>query len=260
MVRVALGVLPVLCLALFPGAKAETSQRGSFETSTSLTEIFAGEAVPDFGVMLAPDKQVDLQLYVPPAYHSGDPAGVIVYTSPFLSGDVPKDWEAVLARRNIIWVSAEGSGNGKPDVRRMAEAVLGLAYVRDHYSTSETRVFAAGLSRGGQVSGLVMEYFPDVFTGALYICGAENLGEVDERQLSLMAGNRYVFLTGSRDFARHRTRRAYHSYKDAGIEAVHLLEVAGMAHENPDAEMFEEALSFLDEASGIEQRLGEGAP
>ncbi|NHK27089.1 prolyl oligopeptidase family serine peptidase [Parvularcula flava] len=244
--------IPLLFAAIIfvTSASAQEAPRtGSFEASASLEQIFGAAEAPDVGRALPPDKPIQFQLYVPSTYDPANPPGVFVYTSPMRHGAVPDGWEGVLDEANLIWISAEKSGNGTPDVRRMSEAIAALALVRKDYVTAPGRSYASGLSRGGQITSLLVEYFPDVFDGALFVCGAEKLEVSDEAALAKMAQRRFVFLTGTQDFARFRMRDAYQAYLDAGLENSTFMEISGMDHRNPDAEDFAEALTFLDNRS-----------
>ncbi|HEY5775117.1 MAG TPA: hypothetical protein VIS57_03445, partial [Xanthomonadales bacterium] len=58
--------------------------------------------------------------------------------------------------------------------------------------------------------------------------------------------NRFVFLTGSKDFNRMETRRAHKRYLEAGAQHSKLIIVPGMAHKHPDAAILTEAIRFLD--------------
>ena len=60
-----------------------------------------------------------------------------------------------------------------------------------------------------------------------------------------MIQNRFVFLTGSRDFNLRETRQVYRRYLEAGAQHSKLIEVTGMAHELPDAAALDEALQYL---------------
>jgi len=240
--------LLIAAIVLVSTANAqEASITGNSELTASLEEVFGADEAPDVGRDLPPDKPIQFQLYVPGSYDPANPPGVFVYTSPMRHGAVPDGWEGMLDEHNLIWISVEKSGNGTPDVRRMTEAIAALALVRKEYATAPGRSYAAGMSRGGQITSLLMEYFPDVFDGAIFMCGAEYLDVTDEAVLAIMAQRRFVFLTGTQDFARFRMRDAYRSYLDAGLENTAYVEVVGMDHRLPDAKDFAEALAFLDD-------------
>ena len=61
-----------------------------------------------------------------------------------------------------------------------------------------------------------------------------------------MLRNRFVFLSGSKDFNRMQTRRVQQRYIEAGAAHTSLIIVPGMAHRRPDAHYLTEAILFLD--------------
>jgi len=65
-------------------------------------------------------------------------------------------------------------------------------------------------------------------------------------KLDRVRNNRYVFLTGKKDFNRAETRRVHRAYRRADVENVLLLEVAGMDHRMPPVEDLATAITFLD--------------
>jgi hypothetical protein len=66
------------------------------------------------------------------------------------------------------------------------------------------------------------------------------------RDMDRVLNNRYVFVTGSRDFNLNETRMVYNKYLKAGAKNS-LLEVeSGMSHELPSAKTLATALDFLD--------------
>ena len=94
---------------------------------------------------------------------------------------------------------------------------------------------------------MVAPEYPQVFKGAIFICGVNFWGNREPMRLATVQANRYVFLTGRKDFNRDETRSAYRSYKKAGAENVLLMDISGMDHRNPSAERLADAIAFLDD-------------
>jgi len=86
-----------------------------------------------------------------------------------------------------------------------------------------------------------------VFTGAIYICGVNYWKKSPKPRIDRLVQNRFVFLTGSKDFNRMETQTVYRRYLKAGAEHSMLLDIPGMSHELPDTAAILEALEFLDE-------------
>jgi len=119
------------------------------------------------------------------------------------------------------------------------------ALAKDHVF-DPGRIFVSGFSGGGKVASLVATQYPEVFTGALYICGVYFWKEDQTPNVERVLGNRFVFLSGSKDFNRMQTRRVQQRYIAAGAGHTRLIIVPGMAHRLPDAAHLTEALRFLD--------------
>ncbi len=195
--------------------------------------------------------------YVPPGYSSEKPAGLMVYVSPIKSGEIPEMWKSVLDRRNLIWVSASGSGNSMTPAQRISEATASLAFVAQEYELDELRIYIAGMSGGARIASIVAALHPDLFTGGLFFCGVNPWSESDAdpwledppQDLDTMRKNRYVFVSGTEDFKLAATARVYRVYKKAGIVDSKLIVIDGMGHELPAADTFDLALGFLDRDS-----------
>jgi predicted peptidase len=216
-----------------------------------------------FGVTLAYAKTPVFQIYVPPSYSSEKPAGLIVYVSPIKSGEIPDTWKSILNRRNVIWVSANKSGNSMTSDQRISEATASFAFIVERYALDDQRIYIAGMSGGAQIANIVAALRPDLFNGGLFLCGANPWSERDvdpwvespPEDFDAMKENRYVFVSGTEDFKLAATARVYRNYKKAGIEDSKLIVVDGMGHELPDAETFDRAMDFLDRGLTVRRQV-----
>jgi predicted peptidase len=161
------------------------------------------------------------------------------------TGDIDPRWREVLDQQNLIYISANDVGNEIPTIRRMVMANLAVKALAQRYVFDPGRVYVSGFSGGGKVASLLATQYPEVFTGALYICGVYFWKEDQTPNLERVLKNRFVFLSGSRDFNRMQTRRIQKRYIEAGAEHTRLIIVPGMAHGHPDAAYLTEALLFL---------------
>jgi len=108
------------------------------------------------------------------------------------------------------------------------------------------RMFVTGFSGGGRVASVLATQYPEVFGGAIYICGVDYWKDEQTPSVERLLQNRFVFLTGSKDFNRDETRNVYRRYLKAGAQNSMLMVLPGMSHEHPDAKAMTEALQFLD--------------
>lgn len=102
------------------------------------------------------------------------------------------------------------------------------------------------MSGSARIASQIITRFPQRFSGALYIVGANFWTSAEEPLKPRIAANRYVFVTGSRDFNQRDMRRAYSKYQRAGVTQALLMDLPGLGHEYPNAEQLGQAIDFLD--------------
>jgi predicted esterase len=211
------------------------------------TQLLGGQQASQYAKILAPDKPVSWQVYLPPA-DPAKPPGVLVYVSPMVTGSIDSRWREVMDAQNLIYVAANDMGNQVPTIRRMVTANLAIKALAQRYVFDTGRIYVSGFSGGGKVASLLATQYPEVFSGAIYICGVYFWKEEQTPNIERVLENRFVFLTGSKDFNRMQSRRVQQRYTDAGAQHTRLIVVPGMAHKHPNADYLTEALTFLDGA------------
>jgi predicted esterase len=223
---------------------------GLHTESGTLASLFPAAEVQALASTLPAAQSVTWKVYVPerPAEKS-EPNGVLVYASPIADAKPDPKWLEVFEDKHLIWVAAEGYGNTKPNAQRVLAAIMGLAKVQQLYKTDNHRIYIAGLSGGGRIASETATKFPRMFNGALYVAGSLFWTPAETPLLGFISRNRYVFLTGSKDFSRHQVLSVYKKYKEAGIKEVLLMDFFGYGHHNPNAAQLAAALQFLDGAA-----------
>ena len=111
---------------------------------------------------------------------------------------------------NLIWISANKSGNRVLVSRRVMKAILALNAIQQEYALDETRIYVAGFSGGGKIASMIATDYANTFDGGLFICGVE--------------------------------------FWDAGVPHIQLVIVYDMGHDNPPRREISRALEFLDNA------------
>ena len=245
----------VFALGAFSVCQAQPSYKtGSYTERTTLVSLAGDEGAGGVADILEANHEIEFQVYVPESYDPSAPAGLLVYVSPIDWGGIPDTWKKAFDRRNMIWVSVNGSGNTKPPERRIAEAKVSPAFIRTNYEIDPKRIYISGMSGGGQISSIVAPHYPDLFRGGIFLCGVNPWSESapdpwienPPENLDAIKENRYVFISGTEDFKLAAVARAYRLYKKAGINSSKLIVIQDMGHELPDAENFDRALEFLD--------------
>ena len=217
------------------------------DVSRTGAEIKSLLRLPSDDGVLDDDETLNWKIYVPPNYDTDTPAGLLVFVSPTRSSWMQRNWAPLLQEKNLIWISAESSGNYTLTNKRILLTLTAPYLVEERYSIDPDRIYVAGFSGGGKVASLTAPRFANLFRGAIYICGVEFWSETNPERLSLATSSRYVFVTGTRDFNRLPTKRAYDKYLHAGMTNSKLMVVKGMEHETPDAEQLREAIDYLDQ-------------
>ena len=244
--RLPIAVTALLCI-VYPAMSPGDALRGEVSLAATAHEILGDEATALLGSALDPHEINEWAVYVPESYDPESPAGLLVFISPTDAGRMPGRYRQVLDDNNLIWIGANQSGNRVRVARRISLALLATAIADSKYRIDASRVYVSGFSGGGRTASAVAPEYPQLFTGAIYICGVNFWDGRKPTQLDRVRDNRYVFLTGSKDFNRSETRRVHRAYRRAEVDNVMLLEVAGMDHRMPPPEDLAQAITFLDE-------------
>lgn len=158
---------------------------------------------------------------------------------------MPENWGEVLDRHNLLWVGALDSGNEVHVARRVGLALLAKAVARRMAAIDDGRCLLSGFSGGGRVASMMMPAYPDVFGGALYICGANPVMVIDEETVAALQAVPMVFLTGTGDFNLEDTQFAISAWHRAGLRHAQLMIVDGLGHGLPEARDLDAALMSL---------------
>jgi len=210
------------------------------------------------GYALAAEK---FQVIVPGTFSTNMAWGLLVWISPSDAPKIPSGWEAELAKQQLLFVGAYKSGNQRDVVARTRLALEAAFNMRQLYKIDPNRIYVAGFSGGGRVAGMVGMAYPDVFTGTICMCGVNFYTDVptttgnhwprsfnpDAAMLArAKSSRRFVLLTGEQDVNRENTRDVWHSgFEREGFRFVHYLEVPGLKHTLPSAEVLGTALGFF---------------
>jgi predicted esterase len=242
-----------LWLALFGnGALGAEDPPGGIDRriETTPVELLGEDAATRYRHILDPESTISWEVYYPAA-HENAPPGVFVYISPTRSGGIDPRWRRVMDDMNLIYIAANDSGNRVRTNQRMVLALFAVRALNRGHRFDPSRLHVAGFSGGGRVASLVASQYPEAFMAALYICGVNFWKENQTPNAERIIRNRFVFLTGSRDFNLAETRRIHRRYLDAGAVDSKLMVIPGMGHELPDAEALTQALAYL---AGAEEK------
>jgi predicted esterase len=218
---------------------------GDVQLTETLSQLLGQPAASRYQKIIPPEEQISWEVYVPENSSTEKP-GVFVYVSPRKTGQIDSRWRTVMDHQNLIYISANDSGNRILVTRRMVLATTAIKALAQGYSFSVDRIYVAGFSGGGRVASFLASQYPAVFTGAIYICGVDFWKKDQTPNVERVLQNRFVFLTGTKDFNRKETSSIYRRYLKAGAQHSKLMVIPGMAHAHPDAPELTEALQFLN--------------
>ena len=238
----------ILCCVLLLPAKTDAQEKpaeDSFLIQQTLNHLLGEDQAARYQKILSPDEPISWFVYLPNNNSSAKP-GVMVYVSPRETGKIDPRWRDVMDQQNLVYIAANDSGNRKPVNRRMVLAIMAIRALAGQHSFDNNHIIVAGFSGGGRVASKLASQYPEVFTGALYICGVDYWKKDQTPKVERLLQNKFVFLTGSRDFNRDETKRIYRRYIKAGAQQSKLMVIPGMSHEHPDAAALTEALQFLN--------------
>ncbi len=211
-------------------------------------------------------EEENYEVYIPPNYNGRESYGLFVWISASPSGDIPDMYMPVMDKHKIIWIGANKSGNSKDVFKRRIPLALDAAFnMRKHYNIDQNRIYISGLSGGGRASSAVAMHYPDIFSGGLFIIGANYWQKKASRSKpgnywpagypkpgsaylqKAERNGRYVLLTGEHDFNREQMEIYFEEGYSRHLKSVLYIEVQGMGHTIPNAEWFETAIQYLDD-------------
>ncbi len=217
-------------------------------------------AVPDH--FYKPDDET-WTVCVPKDYQPDVPHGLFV----FISADdevVPAPFIEVMARRRVIFVAAHNSGNQQDVIyRRIPLALDALYNVGTAYRIDRERIYVGGYGGGGRVASWLSMAYSDVFTGGLFLGGADCYRDVQRDDASYWPAGfpinfasrfnrarqngRYAFVTSPADPGREHVRAVARAWREDGFRRTVCLEAPGMSGlDKLPADYLAGALRFLD--------------
>jgi len=219
---------------------------GSFQITSTVSELVDTKTLKTLSNILQADDLIEWQVHVPKNYNPQRKPGLMVYISPTPTGKIPAKWLSLMEKHNLIWVGANSSGNNVDSRKRLMMAILATSIIDKNYIIDLKRVYVAGFSGGGRMASIASTTYPQLFNGAIYICGVNYWGDISHEGLEQIKKNRFVFITGRQDFNLQDTKKVFRKYKKAGMENIKLLINPIMGHSNPSKKDFESAIIYLD--------------
>jgi hypothetical protein len=171
--------LVLICSGFFSTAKtfAQDHPKGeTFKIKLTLNEILGEAEAARYAELMSLDKRIIWEVYLPDN-DATEPPGVHVFVSPTRNGRILGQWRGIMDQQNLIFIGANNSGNQIPVTRRMVMALMALKVLELNFPVDSSRISVSGFSGGGRVASMLAGQYPEVFSGAVYICGVNPLQE-----------------------------------------------------------------------------------
>lgn len=198
-------------------------------------------------------------VYVPSSYDARKPMGVYLHVSPGDGGENVANYAPVMDRLGLIYVSAKGTSNNQPMLRRVKLSVDALASVKAEWTVDPKRVCVGGLSGGGHMAMLIHAMFPELFVGSVshaaqsYLPGGGSCGhfpglEPGDLKSGPLKGHKWCVISGDKDKNYQEILKSSKEWEDGRFD-YRFIDVTGMSHSNALPEKLDEALRWIGVAS-----------
>ena len=191
-------------------------------------------------------------LYVP-ARAGARGHGLLVFVPPWNEAGLPRGWDSVLERYDLVFVSAANSGNDANLLgRRDPLALLGATNAMRRLDIDPERVYVGGFSGGSRIALRLALGYPDVFRGALLIAGSDPIGTSSEvlppaeLMRTFQERTHVVYLTGEQDKLHiDMDRVSFASLRSWCVNALDADVTPGVGHEVADPRALARGLEAL---------------
>ncbi|MGI9271580.1 MAG: hypothetical protein ACR2QT_07390 [Woeseiaceae bacterium] len=238
-------VLTVMFVAATSSAVAQQAMTGNFRISETTVELYDPATAEALSSLIAPDEEVQWQVFVPETYNPSNPPGVFVFADPDGWGGMPDQYRQLFSNRNLIWIGANSTQRNPEATRKMLKAIMALRFIDKSYSVNLNRTYIAG-SEDETFTVINVMLQANEFNGALYINGSTYWDGGLPENFEFMVGEPHVFIIGTGDKRWETVRRHSEMYQKDGIANVELIYRSGRIRGWPDVEQMDEALAYLD--------------
>ncbi|MFT7559767.1 MAG: hypothetical protein ACI93R_001682 [Flavobacteriales bacterium] len=227
-------------------AAGPESEKNVSTLSFKIEELYSREKLKHLNTYFPENEDLSWEVVFPRNLKKGEAKGILVYISPIDSGAMPPQWQEVIDKERLIWISANASGNKQNSARRVLLGLLAKHIASGYGPIDNSRNYISGFSGGGRVASMMMWEYPDSFDGAIFFSGVNKWKGNGKSFLSKLQKKRLVFLTGSRDFNEKDTKKAFSKYRRKGVTYATYLSILGHTHSLPAAKWFSLSIQYLD--------------
>jgi ankyrin repeat protein len=198
---------------------------------------------------------IPVSVYVPEEYSEKNPPGLLIY----ISGGYPnREYRETLDSHNLIWAGVNCYSFKLGDILREKHPhiVFTLAMVYDlarHYRVDPSRIYLAGFSWGGRLTGRILYQYPNIFRGGIASGGCQVVnressdaeGMIDAFEMA-RRDTALVITAGDNDHNREEAYSKYDFLLRMQFRNVYYIQEPGRGHAPLTGENFDRALGLLD--------------
>jgi hypothetical protein len=220
--------------------------------------LMAAEEPPAYDV-----SKESFEILLPVGWDGKSGLGLFIWIHSGDSPQIPKEWEKILTKHQLVFIGANRSGNPRNVFDRIRLAVDANHNVRQQLPIDGRRVYVSGFSGGSRVASMLGVAWGEMFSGTICCMGVNFYTDVaapdgkvyglsylpDEDLLPLVKKScRFALVTGEKDFNRANTLGAFENgFEKEGFAHARVFEIPGHGHNPPPADWLDQALSFVDE-------------
>ncbi len=199
-------------------------------------------------------KDYPVAIYVPKNYDGSKPCGLLVsMIHAQSSNQYPRpEFQKILDEKKIIWAGFDPYNGIYEEFKGTHECFcLAIVYnLLGYYSLDRSRIYLAGFSWGGRLTGDIVTWRPGVFKGGIAVGGCFTSRFSGTPSLGYGQSTiAMVMCTGDYDYNRKETFGGYSTLTRLGYENCLFIQEPLKGHSVLSAAVFEKALGFLDAQS-----------
>ncbi len=199
-------------------------------------------------------KNLPVSVYVPETYNKEKPAGLMIY---ILGAYPSQEYKKVMDKKNMIWAGINCYSFNLNDIL-MGKAphevfTLGMVYnMMKRYNIDPSRIYMAGFSWGGRLTGSILHRYPNIFKGGIASGGCDShLGKSGKRGFIdsfnyAQQKTAIVVSAGDYDYNRDEAYNMATLFRRQMFRSVHYMQEPGKGHVELSGANFEKALQMLD--------------
>jgi hypothetical protein len=149
---------------------AELSTGGDIQITQTLNQLLGPQTAERYSKIIPADEEISWEVYLPSNDSTENP-GVFVYVSPRKTGQIDSRWRSVMDQQNLIYISANKSGNKVLVNRRMILAIMANNSTHFQLTAYMSPDFQAEAASPASLPLSTLSYSPEPFISVVLTAG-----------------------------------------------------------------------------------------